>query len=556
MLGGAVMVCAAPLAAQRDEAQKAKALIIGLDISSADLVEWCSSRVPATAGPLRAAWQAWRTANAVDDITRSTNAAMVERTRSGMAPVLAKTRERMAAAGDPAAACAQVRGLWASSEFDVRRTYAIAYDGQPDSAVPAEAATVAPPRSAAVTPLPDGAPAGSNDAPRPRGAFDAKNYAAVGRPTGTVYSVAQMTALRKEWVGTPYNFDRANRAMRAAGTLYIRGTVTTRSERFYLESVDGAFTSTMTVAPGIGLGAFLGQDITLEGTLEDLPNSLIFLRNTKVVRDPSALRASSLPAEPGMRRTTVPVAQIAASPGNGASPRDLLGMHYHWSTGTGVSGYEFREEIRLLFRDGTAYLRTDLAPPDLNVSASRRLEPQRWARWRRAGSEYEFQAQDDHGAPSGAWFKKSGRIVSNWPANQKLSGTFASSAFHGSIALGGVYSSTSVSFTPDGRWERVGFARGSSGSMAAQQPVGFNASASSVSDGSGTKSSAGGGNSAVYTRSESSRDDGAKNRGTYTLDGMTLELRADDGTVTRVICLPMDAERKSIFLFGRSFSRK
>lgn len=52
------------------------------------------------------------------------------------------------------------------------------------------------------------------------------------------------------------------------------------------------------------------------------------------------------------------------------------------------------------------------------------------------------------------------------------------------------------------------------------------------------------------------RHDGAKNRGTYRLDGMTLELKADDGTVTRVISMPMDAALKSIYLFGKSYTRK
>jgi hypothetical protein len=86
--------------------------------------------------------------------------------------------------------------------------------------------------------------------------------------------------------------------------------------------------------------------------------------------------------------------------------------------------------------------------------------------------------------------------------------------------------------------------------------VGFNASAASVSDGSGTRSSAGGGNASVRTSTSSTRNDGASNRGTYRFDGMTLELKADDGTVTRVISMPMDATGKSIYLFGKSYTRK
>jgi hypothetical protein len=547
---GTALFHAGALHAQIDDAQKAMASIVGLDISSADIVEWCSSRAPASAAPLRSAWQAWRSANAVEDVTRGVNPELLRRTRNGMASVIAATREKLSRAGEPVTVCPGLRSMWSSAEFDARRTYAAAYTPAPATAETPRATTAA----ARNTSPPSGAT--SREAPQPREAFDATNYAATARPTGTVYTVAQMTALRKEWVGTPYNFRQGRQAARAAGTLYISGTVVQRGERFYLQSTDGAFASSISVAAGIPISAFLGQEITLQGTLDDLPSSLIFLRAPRVVRDPSALRPSTLPSAPGMQRTRVPVEQITTTPGNGAHSRDLVGMHYHWSSGTGVNGYEFREEIRLLFRDGTAYLRTDVPPSDLDVAASRRLEPQNWARWRRAGNDFEFQKRDDYGQPEGDWFKKSGRLAAAWNPNQRLTGTYSSAAFYGSIALGGTYSTNSYSFTPDGRWERVGFSRSSSGSMAAQEPVGYSGSASSVSDGSGTKSSAGAGNAGVYTRSSSQRDDGAKNRGTYRFDGMTLELKADDGTVRRVISMPMDAALKSIFLFGKSYSRK
>jgi hypothetical protein len=60
----------------------------------------------------------------------------------------------------------------------------------------------------------------------------------------------------------------------------------------------------------------------------------------------------------------------------------------------------------------------------------------------------------------------------------------------------------------------------------------------------------------VYARSESHRDDGAKNRGTYRLDGMTIELRADDGTIIRTLCVPTDNQFQSLYFNGRSFSSR
>ena len=547
---GAVALDAHALRAQSDDARRAMASIVGLDLTSADIVEWCASRAPDAAAPLRAAWQTWRSANAVDQITGRLDAELLRRTREGMGQVTAATRLKLSKAGLPATVCPQLSSMWTSTEFDARRTYAAAYthlSEVPDSAP----GTAAPARQPAAS---GAAPAAT--APRAQGQFNTQYYASTTRPTGSVYSVAQMTALRQQWVGTPYNYDRGLQSMRAAGTLYIAGKVMKRGARFFLETNDGAFSSSLSVAPDIGLSAFEGQEITLQGDLDELPNSMVFLRNTRVVRDPSGLRASTVSAAPGLRRKTVSPAEITAANGRGVQPQDLVGMHYVAYGTTGVSGYEFREELRLLFRDGWAYLRFDVPPADLDVAASRRLEPQQWAHWRRDGSEYAFQRQDDNGKSSGDWSRKPGRMIPAWKAAQRLSGSYSAAAFNGSIAFGGTYSSTSVSFTPDGRWERVGYSQTSSASVAAQEPVGYSGSASSVSDGSGTRSSAGGGNASVYAGSQSRRDDGAKNRGTYRFDGMTIELRSDDGKVTRALCLPMDGELKSIFLFGRSFSRK
>ena len=222
----------------------------------------------------------------------------------------------------------------------------------------------------------------------------------------------------------------------------------------------------------------------------------------------------------------------------------------------GASGYEFREEMRLLLNDGWAYLGRTVAPLNLDFAASRRLEPQHLARWRASGRDFELQENDAQGRPEGMWKRKSGRLLPTWPANHRITGSYSAASFYGAVALGGTYSKTSFAFRPDGRWERIGFSRSSSASIAVQAPVGFSGGGASVSDGSGTKSSAGGGNAGVYASSCSSRDDGAKNRGTYRLDGMTIELKADDGPVARILCLPIDNTYDSINSYGQSYSKK
>ena len=37
---------------------------------------------------------------------------------------------------------------------------------------------------------------------------------------------------------------------------------------------------------------------------------------------------------------------------------------------------------------------------------------------------------------------------------------------------------------------------------------------------------------------------------------MTIELKADDGTVVRILCLPTDNTYDSIYIYGQSYSRK
>jgi hypothetical protein len=550
----AMLLSPAGVVAQITAQQQAFMAIVGLDINSEEIVRYCESGASSATPSLRSAWQAWRARNRIDDVTGRLDDTILRRTRDAMASTVAATRQKLASAGQPAAVCGQLGSMWSGPDFDPRRSYPAAYDASGNVvAVPvASAAVASTQRSAATTPT----AAASTSASPSRRAFNPANYASVARPSGTVYSVAQLTPLVAGWFGTPRSYDRARAHVREAGTLYIRGMVITRRDSRFLETSDGTFASRFLVSPGIDVSAFDGQEITVEGTIDEVPSTILFLRNARVVRDASGLRASPLPAEDGMRRLEVTVDRITAVAGRGLRAQDIRGMFYTAYGATGVSGYEFREEMRLLLRDGWAYLRTDIAPADLDVEVSRRVEPQQWARWRAVSGGYEIQRLNDHGAPDGEWFRKTGRLLSVWPTNHRLNGSFTAAAFYGSIALGGTYSKTTYVFRPDGRWERVGYSQSSSGSMAAQSPVDFTASASSVSDGSGTKSSSGGGNLDVYTSGSSRRDDGAKNRGTYRLDGMTIEMRADDGTVTRTLCLPVDAKFESLYLFGRSFSRK
>ncbi|MCC7053265.1 MAG: hypothetical protein IT355_08335 [Gemmatimonadaceae bacterium] len=549
LLTALVLLPASRLTAQGADQRAAMMSVVGLDLTSADIVAWCDAG--GAGAPMRSAWAAWRTRHGVETVTSRLEPADVQRTRDGMVSVIASTRQKLAAMGTPAAVCPQLVSMFGSESFNARQKFAAAY-----APVTAPAGTVADGGRAPASGGGGGSSAAGGTAPQARKPFNPAHYAADPRPTGTVYTASQFRALVDSWFGTPRNYERARELQRRQGTLYLRGRVLKSRDRYYIEDNDGVFASKMSVSPSIDVSPFEGQEITVQGTIDEVPSTMVFLRQTRVVRDPSGLVPSPLPAASGRRRLTVPLERIMAAAGRGLRPADIHGMLYHGYGATGASGYEYREEIRLLLKDGWVYFRDEIAPTDLDVAASRRLEPQQWGRWRATGGGIQVQRHDDSGQPDGEWRVQPGRILSSWAPGTRIAGSYNAAAFYGSVYLGGTYSSTSYVFRPDGRYERIGFSRSSSAAMAAQGPQEFSASASSSSSGSGTQSSAGGGQPGVYTSTRSRTDDGARNRGTYRLDGMMIELRNDAGEVTRTLCLPMGADHKGIYLFGRSFRIK
>lgn len=535
--------------------------VVGLDLSSADIVAWCESGGAGAA--VRPAYTAWRTQTGVDDIARRLDATALQKTRDGMTSVFATTRQRLSGMGQPSTVCPQLASMWTADSFNARKQYPLAFAPMPAASATARPASSPASGSGTAAAAPaagtnSGAsadrPATGAPTPPPRKPFDAQYYATTRRPTGTVYTPSQFYVLVQSWFGTPRDYKRAEAVRRTIGTLYLRGRVVQKRESFFLEDNDGTFTGRLSVSPSIDLSAFEGEEITVEGTIDELPTVLVFLRTTRVVRDPSGLTPSTLPAEAGRRRLAVTPERIIAAAGKGLAPADIHGLLYHAYGATGVNGYEYREEMRLLMKDGWVYFRDEIAPTDLDVAASRRLEPQQWGRWRTAAGGVEIQRQDDYGRPDGDWKKQEGRILPSWAPGSRLSGSYSAAAFYGSVFLGGTYSSTSYVFKPDGRYERIGYTRSSSAAMAANGPQEFSVSGSSTSSGSGTQSVAGGGQPGVFVGTQSKTDDGAKNRGTYRLDGMTIEFRSDAGEVTRTLCVPVRDDKTSVYLYGRTFS--
>jgi hypothetical protein len=117
-------------------------------------------------------------------------------------------------------------------------------------------------------------------------------------------------------------------------------------------------------------------------------------------------------------------------------------------------------------------------------------------------------------------------------------------------------------FKRDGRFELIGFSQGSAGSVAADG--GFSSSTTTTSSGKGTSttSSTSGTDPAnnpvtsapdVTVTSSGTKDDGAEHRGSYKLNGYTLEITFDSGRKTETLVLPSGPSGKWIVLGGKTY---
>jgi hypothetical protein len=221
------------------------------------------------------------------------------------------------------------------------------------------------------------------------------------------------------------------------------------------------------------------------------------------------------------------------TPGRGLKPGDYETVLFSWDGG---GGSRYTETIYLLLEDGTAYPNLAWPPGDFDAQASKRLEPDQWVQWRKKSGAYQVRYN------KGEWQTlEGGRPAQPGGRNETLDKRYTNHHY-----ANGPYSSyssqSSYVFSAKGRFERTGYAVGSSSVYA-----GDSTSHSTHSSGSGTSST----NHTTTERSPSepitsretasgstsTKDDGASNRGTYRIDQWTLELRRDDGVVERHLFL-------------------
>lgn len=528
-VGGAAAVTDTRSLATDPAAMKQLVEAVSLDVMSEAALETCRDLGVASAAQMRDGWVAWRGRQQIAPM-RVVLTRMMQRNSSAppWEAITASTRQRLLKEPSPDQACAELMRAWQGPGMDLGTKY-------PQAAAVTRAlvqANLVMP----VTPLP----------------------IAVEPARGQVLLPSQVIALAKQRGNWLVISEEA--ARRRLGPVYVKGRVARdpqRQENFHLVQEQGDRQGEQFIHLKFNAEPWVGREVVLRGVVTSLNELSMDLADAALVNDASGLTPSPLAQTPLARREVM-LSRVSSAPGKGLSEKDLAAVVVHGQANNNF-GSRWEEDVRFLLRDGTVYRRTEMPPDQLDIAASRRLEPQQWGRWRSAGRGYEMQDQDDDGRPAGEWTPEKHLAMRPWPKDARLEGSFSRSAFNGSGITGGTSSTRGIRFTKDGRFERSFSALSSTGTL--QAITGTVIAGSSHGDGKGSTRTGGGtvgtGLGTVGTTSGTRTvDDGASRRGRYQLDGYVITLEYDDGHKERLLSFPMDGEAKSVYVGNGSYDRE
>lgn len=235
--------------------------------------------------------------------------------------------------------------------------------------------------------------------------------------------------------------------------------------------------------------------------------------------------------------------KFVTAPGKGVQAAQIAGVLYHQTLNQG-DGVSSKDETYLLLKDGTIHDGLPVPPDEMDVSLSRRREPEKWGRWRRQGAAYvaAWPDQPNHFEPL------QGEMALPARRGERLAGRFGTGSTSGSMITGGGWNLWGVTFQPGERFlknRRGGYSSGSLG----QTMNGF--SADTVYDDEGASTLAISPGASVST---SSKKPGGHRGGTYSLSGYTLTLRYDDGRVAHLPFFFTSAKRNGIYFEGTNMT--
>jgi len=235
--------------------------------------------------------------------------------------------------------------------------------------------------------------------------------------------------------------------------------------------------------------------------------------------------------------------KFVTAPGKGVQAAQIAGVLYHLTVKQG-DGVSSKSETYLLLKDGTIHDGLPVAPDELDVSLSRRREPEKWGRWRKQGSVYAaaWLDQPNHFEPL------QGEMALPAQRGERLAGRFGTGSTSGSMVFGGGWNLWGVTFSPGDRFLKDRQGGYSSGSLG-QTMNGFSADTAYDDEGSSTLAISPG-----VSVSASSKKPGGHRGGTYSLSGYTLTLRYEDGRVARLPFFFTSAKRSGIYFEGTNMT--
>jgi hypothetical protein len=208
---------------------------------------------------------------------------------------------------------------------------------------------------------------------------------------------------------------------------------------------------------------------------------------------------------------------IRVAPGKGA---DLDDIEVVWVySGIDVIRGGMDVDVHLLFEDGTAYKDCLIPPDELDIKASRRLEPHKWTVWRKHWGTYQMKNKKKN-----AWYDLKGAPGVKAPEGAQLNGKYLSAGGSANFGSWKRY----ISFYDNGRFDLSSFSMQSNSSMGGGMSMPLITSVNS-SDKTGTSGATSVIGSNVGGGSSSKRQNGSKNTGTYQVNDYSITLVHDNG---------------------------
>lgn len=496
---------------------------VSLDVMSEATMQACADMGVASADRLRDAWVAWRERHQLAPL-RQVVEGLRERTGKKPPPwsdLTEPLRERVLADPRAEVTCSALLQDWQGPAMDATALYPRA---RAVAAALVQVKMVSAPSRPAI---------------------------AAGLVRGPVLRPSQVPALAAQQRGG-WSSLNSEVVRREHGLVLVTGRVVRRGpHRFQLIEARGERQSSAYILLEIDAEPWVGREVVLRGVFTSLRDHGATLADAELVNDAAGLTPSPLPAAP-LARQEVLLRRVMAPQGKGLKPADLAAVVLH-GQGNYNNGSSWDEDVRFLLRDGSCYRRSEMPPDQLDVAASRKLEPQQWCRWRNGPKGYEVQDQDDDGRPAGDWTPLQHRAMSPWAAGTVIDGYFSRSRFDGSLALGGRSSTEGMRFSRDGRFERSHYALATSGGVAAALNSTVIGS-SSHANGQGSSATTTGTVGSVGVATRQQQDDGASRRGRYRFDGYAVVLDYDDGHQERLLSFPTSAGPRGVYVGSGSLT--